>query len=256
MSFKVNNQELGKINFNNQKVYSVYYNDVLVWEAPLDFVSVGWDYLYNLCKAKQAGTITEWPNYIQLGEIKTVSYTDWEGYTRYLPVRLIDIETEGPGILVFQLIMPKIHPSTMGSGIYLQNYGDTDLGDIENGVYGSDLSISEYIKPLKKGGEEKRHWFLSANEMGETLDKIVNSNGATIQITGEFTEGISTPYPYMTIPENRIAKVGSGDNLTHYSYWLRTGTGVFGIGHYYVDTDGTIKDSKPQHHKLGCFAIG
>ncbi len=259
MSFFVNNKELKKINFNGNRVYSVYYNNNLVWEEPTQFDTVGWDYLYNICKARQADPTFEWPSYIQLGAVKDVYYADTNTFA--FKVRLIDIETEGPGILVFQAIWGYGNPP---EGSWPGYY----YGDIPTHEKSWDFSITPYVKPLVKRtadvdnigdngllevkSEECRYWHLSNCEVGEESIHYIDTSGYGYLADYEYTEGISEPYPYMTNPENRKSCTSDG---TAVRYHLRSHTRLYGP--YYVKVDGEVDFYTYQRSEnLYCFAIG
>lgn len=102
-NFYVNSAVPSSIAYNNKDVKSVYYNGTKVWES---FVWSGWDNaswedIYNLCKAKQEGAITEWPSDIVWGMTKTVNLSTAVLGAASFDVMLVGIDYFGDGILTF-----------------------------------------------------------------------------------------------------------------------------------------------------------
>lgn len=271
MSFYVNNTSLNMITFNEANANSIYYNGRLVWGAP---ITLTWQQIYNYCKQKQNGEIETFPSSIYLGmEMIIPLRDDLTGNIKTVKARLVDIETEGTGVLVFQ----QCSSAQKASGYYM-NLASHSMN-----------SFSQYVKPLNKVGSyydsyesgfmsgeslfytvnESKFWRLSAQEIGETNNSIVRDpdNIFTSIDFQEYTEGITTPYSYLTVPEHRICYDVNGEST---KYLLRSKVGAQTTNyhdlHYYVDMDGSFKGgSSPLANGLDefwngpdfhCFAIG
>ena len=203
MSFATNNIFVESIGFNGAEVKSLYYNNVLVWGFTWEDSS--WEDLYNVCKMKQAGTLTEWPESIQIGNIKTcktrINNTD---YTWYM--RLIGIDIDAPGTLTFETITL---PDYRDDDNYTISYANYIYGCMK---YHADLNPKEspyyYIKELEKQYEllsldnqvrvVKVHtWPLSMNELGYRKGEETKD----FSIADLYTVGVNVPYQYYDVDD-------------------------------------------------------
>lgn len=288
MSFRVNNKNPYKVNYNQNEVKTIYYNEELVWEKPN---TIDWDELYDLCKQRQAGTIEAFPDIVQLGMKMTVHYYyqghSWEPIERLdIKVRLIDIETEGPGILIFQ---------------QYQAFGLQYSGAPEpyNGFLAYDFSnypeIADYVIPLTKygfstdiSGNITDHslsqygWDLSLLEVDSDLSSynLNITTGYTKTITDDYTKNTKNKYPYLDNPENRICYGPDGEPI---EYALRSFSQVEGASNasgpiayadwsnaqgrdcirHSITANGSIDlegisttSTFIDYYRFGCFAIG
>jgi hypothetical protein len=92
-NFYANKKLLNEITFNGSNVNKVYYNNVLVWDGEYSMSD-----LYALCKQRQNGTINAFPPTVRVGMRVPVSVS---GYGTFY-AELIDIESSGTGVLIFQ----------------------------------------------------------------------------------------------------------------------------------------------------------
>lgn len=249
MSFYVNDVAVQAVGFNGNKVNSVYYNNTFVWEAPE--VSE-WASIQELCKQRQSGEISAFPASIYLGMEVEIKIT---GVDLPAKARLVDIETEGPGILIFQVCQLPYK--------YLNFAPYTELSVTNPSTaacFGSQTNVYPYIRPLTKityrSGEIREDlyfWNLSDDEIGEgkTYDK-------------EYTAGRSTPYPWLATKANRICYDKDGNAV---QYYLRTYAGkdskgrqcckgIYSSGSYSGNDSLELYFFELDHYQFPCFAIG
>lgn len=140
--FYVNDTSLEDINFNGTPVNNVYYNNELVWNR----YNYSWGDLYQVCQDKRNGVITEWPQDIELG-MRLPIEVDVNGFQGVIEAELIDMDTEGDGILVFQ------QKTTFDRYFKLRDQIDF-------------LEIGYYVLPLTKGYGYINNTTLYDNTMG------------------------------------------------------------------------------------------
>lgn len=234
MSLYVNGWEFNGGTFNSNEIMSVYYNNVLVWERVwIGWERATWEDIYNLCKDKQSGKITEWPEDIVLGARKTVyfsSYLNYEdvayagtavGITQ-CEVEIIGIDIDGNGILTFDTVNCLRHGQAAGA-----DYKGSYLEEICQRFYNL-CNIQSYIKPLVKGTAvyasgilpsrtnpditpgvveptfaEEKVWPLSEFEVGLVYPsfemeeyRFVNNSASAFATAKEATLNVTVPYPY------------------------------------------------------------
>lgn len=207
MSFATNNIFVESIGFNGQKVKSLYYNDVLVWG--FSWEDSTWEDLYNVCKMKQAGVITEWPENIQIGKFKACE-TRLNGidYTWYM--RLIGMDIDAPGTLTFETatILDYVDDEHFPNGYAKNAYSCME--------YHANLNPKEspyhYIRAIDKQYEsvsleseirvEKVYtWNLSREELGYKGDDIEKPDVIASGMSKLYTDGVSVPYQYYDIDD-------------------------------------------------------
>lgn len=200
MSFFINDTELKECNFNSQKVSSIYYNNNLVWySAPSwepwpGIAEASWEQVYGLCKAKQLG-LTDWPSDITIGATREIqfrhhesqSFPHWE-----VPVVLIGIDVDGPGVLTFMTkyadLYEDVGPKVKASDLYYITFD-------QKGLFG-EPALNPYLRPITKRYKSSLdgvsthtdvYFKLSTAEMGFKLNSVDNAL---------FTVGVNQPYPY------------------------------------------------------------
>lgn len=237
MSLYINRIIPNTITFNGEEVNTVYYknkktmsNPVLIWTKWPGWDNALWKDIYNLCKMKQAGVISEWPEDVKLGNTIYVSYRSFyndnnpsggasTSYT--LPFQLIGIDIDGPGILTFmcKYTMPiryvlsntNYHQVLTYAPIIFENEG-LDENEFKHYIQFESVSdtgnsivhyLKDYIKPLRKetynvtDGKievfERYFWDLSCAEAG-----------IECEYPPCFTEGVSTPYFNGNLPTVKL----------------------------------------------------
>ena len=208
MSFFVNNVELKEATFNQQEVKSIYFNTHLIWEAASwpGWANATWEDVYNLCKQKQNGEITAWPDDVVLGATKeTTLSTEVSGLTTYT-MRIIGLDIDGSGVVTFDC----------------NHTGDIQLKDSQSDMnttcqnFYNYCNAKPYIKVLKKGVARQDDWRNGAvkytdsyvwllSEREVNLNKYSGISVANSTLTkAECTYGVNQPYPYFTSDETRI----------------------------------------------------
>lgn len=162
--------------------------------APLEPAWIGWDNatwedIYNLCKAKQNGEITEWPSDVVLGATKTVTLSTSVLSSASRRMTLIGIDIDGDGVLTFQ--SNDMASTCAWSSSTSTTWPNSTVKDYCDDFYNY-CNAKPYIKTLSKGTaltygasitySNENVWLISASEYG--------GSGS------EFTKGVSTPYPY------------------------------------------------------------
>lgn len=290
MSFLVNNIKLQELYFNNQMVKSAYYNNELVWASQIEnYTWVGWDNatwedIYNLCKVKQAGIITEWPSDVVLGATKYLrfspAYSDpYEDFIHSgVDMILIGIDVDGPGVLTFHCA--NIIDKCSVTGFYEagQEYGEdsyvyTAYTAESLRTFYNNCEAKNYIKPLAKVTNTYSKtgtkytvtqtypvWLPSAYEISYGTPDNERTEGVTPgKYTGYYDRASRRAKTWLT------PTTGCADG-----YFLRTLEYVLGkhgntyqytLG-YYIDSSG-IKQSFLTHSIIGnvaglapAFAIG
>lgn len=241
MSFYINKINVSSCGFNNNEVSSIYYNNNLVWSKKT-FDWIGWDNatwedIYNMCQAKQEGYLTEYPSDVVLGATKTTTLTSGilGSSVTDIEMTLIGIDVDGNGILTFH------STECVGNDLYylyaaetyeeyqnitFPNWRNSQVRDVCSDFYNK-CDAKPYIKSLSKGTcltagtkndtptyTSEKVWLLSAAEMG----------GYSLAFTNEFTQGVSTPYPYYSENLNNALKgyVSSTNYYIDRPYWLRS----------------------------------
>ena len=268
MSFFTNNTSLKEITFNTNDVSSVYFNNNLVWikfEWP-GLANATWENVYALCKQKQSGVITEWPEDITIGATMTVNLSspivDYrkEEFTSF-ECEIIGIDIDGDGVLTFQtkycIYMQMVDApwQTYTTNPYVEIEWQDDELLQDNYVIARNVlrencnnfyaycDAKNYIKPLNKytanynGYSEEQKtmptgkleyvWLPSEFEIGVSEYSI-----AALAQLKEATLGVNMPYPKFTDAESREKKeLKSSVNIGEYTvpWWLRsTSTTVSG----------------------------
>lgn len=296
MSFYVNKITPSIITFNGNDVDSVYYRNratmtesVLVWTKWPGWSNALWKDIYNLCKLRQSGILTEWPEDVKLGNTIDVDYRTFynendpsggASHSHTLVFQLIGIDIDGPGILTFmcKYTMPirYTYGTTNGYQVYRRApiiFYDESLAEDELNHYIQFESVpgtnkfnayylKDYIKPLRKEtynvseGKmevfERYFWDLSCAEAG-----------IECEYPPCFTEGVSTPYFNGNPPTVLLYILDEMTSKGHglpVSYGSREYTG----NSYYQEpahTFGTNSSSLPSSIPVSvfpcaCFAIG
>lgn len=256
MSFYINNTALKSAFFNGSEVKSIYYKGVNVWEAP-KFTWVGWNNatwedIYNLCKAKQDGTITEWPSDIGYASTwKTVNLSSSVLGTTSLMMYVAGLDIDGDGVITFVAGDALNNTASRGGNWNASNsLRSGALTDFYNAC-----EAKPYIKKLNKQTENSKGtlfttedyvWIPSVAELG--LEYWESDH------LGEYTEGVSTPYPHF----DRAVKLERypANSSTEISYYLRSkqpGTSNM----YSYGPDGLTKVTPTTtHYVVPAFAIG
>lgn len=262
MSFFVNNVELKQATFNQQEVKSIYFNTHLIWEAPswAGWANATWEDVYNLCKAKQQGEITDWPNDVVLGATKeTTLSTAVSGLTTYT-MRIIGLDIDGSGVVTFDC---------NHTGNIQFKYSTSDMNNTCQNFYNY-CNAKPYIKVLKKGvanhdewrkgyvGYTNRYvWLLSEREVN--LDSRSGISVANSTLTNaECTYGVNQPYPYFTSNETRIKKKKDNSPIT----WSTRSLNCYNTANaQFVQINNKGKSDVPFYDSNNyffspCFAIG
>jgi hypothetical protein len=264
MSFCVNNNELDTIYYNNQEVKSVYYNNNLVWQPPYPWVgweNATWEDIYNLCKAVQSGAYRGgWPSDVVLGATKKVksTYIMGLGSDGTAGMRLVGIDVDGPGVLTF--CPAYILADAIGTDADYPWNDITTSGSIGyrlNQYYlGLQDGVKDYIKPLTKMTLDMSDktklipiefnvWLMSPEEVG--LSAVEN-------LPGQFTQGVSTPYPYFTDNTSRKMRL---DPIKGGFYPWRTRSYCAPQSQFYViKYDGSGATPSKTNMMAPAFAIG
>ena len=205
MSFFVNNVELKQATFNQQEVKSIYFNTHLIWEAASwpGWANATWEDVYNLCKQKQNGGITAWPNDVVLGATKETTLSTAVLGTSTFTMRIIGLDIDGSGVITFD---SKYLPV---------EYTDNDpLSTYQNNFYNY-CDAKPYIKALSKGTAAAKanrngdvtyadYYVWSLSEREANLDKYSGISVANSTLTkAECTYGVNQPYPYFTSDDKR-----------------------------------------------------
>ena len=260
MSFFVNNVELKQATFNQQEVKSIYFNTHLIWEAAsfdwVGWANATWEDVYNLCKAKQEGKITAWPDDVVLGVTKETTLSTAVLNTSTFTMRIIGLDIDGSGVITFD-------SKYLTSGTANEN----SLSTYQNDFYNY-CNAKPYIKVLSKGtaaAKTNRNgavtyadyyvWSLSEREVG--LDKYSGISVANSTLTkAECTYGVNQSYPYFT--SNASRKKTAAGSSSVYAWCLRS-VGVFvpfGTMGVQVGDDGESAFASNFRKFSPCFAIG
>ena len=260
MSFFVIFVELKEATFNQQEVKSIYFNTHLIWEAAsfgwVGWANATWEDIYNLCKAKQEGKITAWPDDVVLGATKETTLSTAILGTSTFTMRIIGLDIDGSGVITFD---SKYLP--------VETMDTSSLSTYQDNFYNY-CDAKPYIKVLSKGtaaASGNRYgavtyadyyvWSLSEREVN--LDKYSGISVANSTLTkAECTYGVNQPYPYFTSNDKR-KKTVAGDS-TGYT-WLTRSTGLiipFGTMKILIGEDGSNKISSSSIKFSPCFAIG
>ena len=230
MSFFVNNVELKQATFNQQEVKSIYFNTHLIWEAPSfewpGWANATWEDVYNLCKQKQNGGITAWPDDVVLGATKETTLSTAILGTSTFTMRIIGLDIDGSGVITFD--SKYVAAETTSCNLFNR---------YENNFYNY-CNAKPYIKSLKKGtaptsaasGDRNGgvtyadHYVWSLSEREVNLDRYSCISVANSTLTkAECTYGVNQPYPYFTSNESRKKRLKEGDSPC--DYWgLRSGS--------------------------------
>ena len=262
MSFFVNNVELKGATFNQQEVKSIYFNTHLIWEAANfewpGWANATWEDVYNLCKQKQNGDITAWPDDVVLGATKETTLSTAVLGTSTFTMRIIGLDIDGSGVITFDSKYVAAETTNTGSfSTYQDNFYNC-------------CNAKPYIKSLRKGTvavngnrngavtyADYYVWSLSEREVN--LDKYSGISVANSTLTkAECTYGVNQPYPYFTSRDKR-KKMIIGKN-SYVDWWgLRSGAtyqnsnvviiGYSGLSDWTYNTSTNVSFSP-------CFAIG
>lgn len=284
--FYVNSQVPDSIYYNGAAVTSVHYNNKQVWATYpwAGWADASWKDIYDLCKAKQAGTITNYPSDVTLGLTKTLrfspAYTDTYATVSYqeIDMILIGIDVDGPGVLTFH--SANIIDKCSVSGYYeagQKNGDDSYIYTVSTAnnlrTFYNNCEAKNYIKPLAKVSNTysttgERHtitqtypvWLPSAYEISYGTPENERTEGVTPgKYTGYYDRASRRAKTWLT-PTSGCAD----------GYFLRTLEHVEGkhgdryqynLG-YYIDSSG-VKQSFLSHSTIGnvagfapAFAIG
>lgn len=260
MSFFVNNVELKQATFNQQEVKSIYFNTHLIWEAAsfewVGWANATWEDVYNLCKAKQEGKITTWPDDVILGATKETTLSTPILGTPTFTMRIIGLDIDGSGVITFDSKYVTANAPTIS---LINNY--------QNNFYNY-CNAKPYIKALSKGtaaADINRNgavtyadyyvWNLSEREVN--LDKYSSISVANSTLTrAECTYGVNQPYPYFTSDATRKKTTAGG--YTNYA-WLTRSIGVYpllGESAIRIGANGSATISGDTVKFSPCFAIG
>lgn len=256
MSFFINSTKLKEAYFNGSEVSSIYYNNTLVWEASAwpGWANATWEDVYNLCISKQNGDIDAWPEDVVLGATKTVTLSTAVLGSTSAEMMIIGLDIDGSGVITFQSKGLLLNATSYGAstciwnGSYVRNECQNFYNYCEAKPYIKTLSKAYYYGQYTidtKGYMDDPVWVTSEAEMGLSA----NQKGA------EYTNGVSTAYPYLTTAANRIKYDPNGNC---YVYWTRTvynwNKGAASI----VLTDGSIGGGEYGGlcRFAPCFAIG
>lgn len=258
MSFFVNNVELKEATFNQQEVKSIYFNTHLIWEAASwpGWANATWEDVYNLCKRKQNGGITTWPDDVVLGATKETTLSTAILGTSTFTMRIIGLDIDGSGVITFD------------SKYLAAETVDYDLLDTYQDNFYNYCDAKPYIKALSKGtaaANSKRNgavtytdyyvWSLSEREVN--LDKNSGISVANSTLTkAECTYGVNQPYPYFT-SDNIRQKTVAGSSTVY--AWITRSMGViipFGTMRVEVGKDGRSSFAEKYRKFSPCFAIG
>ena len=262
MSFFVNNVELKEATFNQQEVKSIYFNTHLIWEAAsfdwVGWANATWEDVYNLCKAKQEGKITAWPDDVVLGATKQTTLSTVLLNDSTFTMRIIGLDIDGSGVITFD-------SKYVARGDFQSNSLNTHINNFYNYC-----NAKPYIKSLRKGtaaANLNRNgavtyadyyvWILSEREVG--LDKYSGISVANSTLTkAECTYGVNQPYPFYT--SNITRKKTTSDGI-QWAWLLRSRYATKMLGETVekivgIDMDGNI-DYAPYGIRFSpCFAIG
>ena len=260
MSFFVNNVELKQATFNQQEVKSIYFNTHLIWEAAsfewVGWANATWEDVYNLCKAKQEGKITTWPDDVVLGATKETTLSTAVLGTSTFTMRIIGLDIDGSGVITFD-----------SKYLAAETANDDLVGTYQDNFYNY-CDAKPYIKALSKGtaaATTSRNgavtyadyyvWSLSEREVN--LDRYSGISVANSTLTkAECTYGVNQPYPYFTSDKRRI-KTAAGSSSVY--AWKTRSVGVFvpfGTMGVEVGKDGKSAFASNNIKFSPCFAIG
>ena len=258
MSFFVNNVELKEATFNQQEVKSIYFNTHLIWEAASwpGWANATWEDVYNLCKRKQNGGITTWPDDVVLGATKETTLSTAILGTSTFTMRIIGLDIDGSGVITFD---SKYLPVETADYNLLDTYQDN---------FYNYCDAKPYIKVLSKGtaaAAKNRNgavtyadyyvWSLSEREVNLDEYSGISVANSTL-IKAECTYGVNQPYPYFTSNNKRKKTVAGGS--TDYA-WITRSMGSFapfGTMSVEVGTDGQSSFAGKFRKFSPCFAIG
>ena len=260
MSFFVNNVELKEATFNQQEVKSIYFNTHLIWEAANfewpGWANATWEDVYNLCKQKQNGDITAWPDDVVLGATKETTLSTAILGTSTFTMRIIGLDIDGSGVITFD--SKYLATESMDTGL-LNTYQDN---------FYNYCDAKPYIKALSKGtaaGDANRNgavtyadyyvWSLSVREVN--LDKYSGISVANSTLTkAECTYGVNQPYPYFTSTQSRMKSTAVSSSV--YAWLTRSINAhpTIGIKKIYIGASGGAVLSGNNIKFSPCFAIG
>ena len=259
MSFFVNNVELKEATFNQQEVKSIYFNTHLIWEAASwpGWANATWEDVYNLCKRKQEGKITAWPDDVVLGATKETTLSTAILGTSTFTMRIIGLDIDGSGVITFD--SKYLAAETM----------DTNLLNTYQDNFYDYCNAKPYIKALSKGTAATNinrngvvtyadYYVWSLSEREVNLDKNSGISVANSTLTkAECTYGVNQPYPYFTSNDKRKKTVAN--NSTAYAWRLRS-VSKFGTETVvFVTNQGSSNYSNTSVDYIRfspCFAIG
>ena len=260
MSFFVNNVELKEATFNQQEVKSIYFNTHLIWEAASfewpGWANATWEDIYNLCKAKQEGKITAWPDDVVLGATKETTLSTAVLDTSTFTMRIIGLDIDGSGVITFDSKYLATKTMEIKS---LSTYQDNFYNYCDAKPYIKALSKGTAAADINRNGAvtyaDYYVWSLSEREVD--LDKYSSISVANSTLTkAECTYGVNQPYPYFT-SDNKRKKTVAG-SYTGYA-WLTRSIGVYpiiGAVEIRISASGAATISGDSVKFSPCFAIG
>lgn len=234
MSLNFNGVEPSTVYLGGLEVSGIYVNKILVWGNSTwpGWDKASWVDIYNLCKAKQSGSITEWPADVVLGAVKSVNLTSPVLDSSLFNMRLIGIDFDGDGILTFSADNVTVSYTRFSSSTYKWQY--STAREVCKSIY-QVIECKDYIKTLSKGTcmnytgmdsydyktvyySDETVWMLSGQEIGETDYTRFHESEAT-ESNAECTYGVCAAYPYFDEQSKRIKY--ALDN-TPRAYWSRS----------------------------------
>ena len=258
MSFFVNNVELKEATFNQQEVKSIYFNTHLIWEAASwpGWANATWEDVYNLCKRKQNGGITAWPDDVVLGATKETTLSTAILDTSTFTMRIIGLDIDGSGVITFD-----------SKYLTVKYADDKSLSTYQNNFYDY-CNAKPYIKSLSKGTAAAKanrngdvtyadYYVWSLSEREANLDEYSGISVANSTLTkAECTYGVNQPYPYFT--SNNIRKKTVAGNSNVYAWFTRSVGYIvpFGAMQILIGNDGGSEFRANYTRFSPCFAIG
>lgn len=176
-------------------------------ESWVGWTNATWSDIYNLCKAKQNGDITEWPADVALGKSKSLTLSTSVLGSSSFTMRIAGIDVDGNGVLTF-VASNKSSQKTLFSDTSAAWNTSTVRALCQN-IYNF-CNAKDYIKPLLKGTNttynkssiaytEETIWIPSIHELN-----LYDANYGPV--AAEYTKGVSTSYsiPYYYVPSGQF----------------------------------------------------
>ena len=258
MSFFVNNVELKEATFNQQEVKSIYFNTHLIWEAASwpGWANATWEDVYNLCKRKQNGGITTWPDDVVLGATKETTLSTAILGTSTFTMRIIGLDIDGSGVITFD---SKYLAAETASYNLLNTYQDDFYNYCDAKPYIKVLSKGTAAADMNRNGvvtyADYYVWSLSEREVNLDENSGISVANSTL-IKAECTYGVNQPYPYFT-SDNIRKKTVAGSSIVY--AWITRSINIFfpfGTMSIEVGSNGQSSFAGKSSKFSPCFAIG